>query len=126
MTKRTDRLNSLLKQVISEVVTRDVRNPKVNTLVTITEVDISKDLHNARVYVSVIGTNEDKKQTLAALQSAAGFISVHASKKITIRYFPTLTFYLDSSVEEHLHIDALLEKIHDEEKHRHVSPIDDI
>lgn len=118
MTKRTDRLNSLLKQVISEVVTRDVRNPKVNTLVTITGVDVSKDLHNAKVYVSVIGTNEDKKQTLAALQSAAGFISVHASKKVAIRYFPTLTFHLDSSVEEHLHIDALLEKIHDEERSR--------
>lgn len=118
MTKRTDRLNSLLKQVISEVVTRDVRNPKVNTLVTITGVDVSKDLHNAKVYVSVIGTNEDKKQTLAALQSAAGFISVQASKKVTIRYFPTLTFHLDSSVEEHLHIDALLEKIHDEERSR--------
>lgn len=118
MIKRVDRLNSLLKQVISEVVTRDVRNPKVNTLVTITSVDISKDLHNAKVYVSVIGTVEDKKQTLHALQSAAGFISVQASKKVTLRYFPTLTFHLDSAVEEHLRIHTLLEKIHDEERSR--------
>lgn len=120
MKKRTDRLNSLLKQVISEVITRDVRNPKVNTLITITSVDISKDLHNAKVYVSVIGTTKDKKQTLEALQSAAGFISVHASKKVVLRYFPSLTFYLDASVDEHLHIDTLLEKIHDEEQARHV------
>lgn len=114
MTKRIDRLNSLLKQVISEVVTRDVRNPKVGTLITITSVDVSKDLHNANVYVSVIGNAVDKKQTLSALQSAAGFISVQASKKIVLRYFPTLTFRLDSTVEEQLRIDALLDKIHDQ------------
>lgn len=118
MTKRIDRLNSLLKQVISEVVSRDVRNPGVNAFVTITHVDVSKDLHNAKVYISVIGTDAEKQQTLDALQSAAGFISVQASKKVTLRYFPHLSFHLDSSVEEHLHIDALLEKIHDERQSR--------
>ena len=121
MTKRIDRLNSLLKQVISEVVTRDVRNPRVNTLVTITKVDVSKDLHNAKVYISVIGSPEEKKQTLEALQSAAGFISVHASKKVVLRYFPHLTFALDFSVEEHIRIHELLEKIHDEEQSRRVN-----
>ncbi len=118
MTKRTDRLNSLLKQVISEVVTREVRNPKVKTLITITGVDISKDLHNATVFVSVIGSPEDKKQTVAALQSAAGFISVQASKKVVLRYFPHLTFKLDSSVEEHIRIYELLEEIQNEKKSR--------
>lgn len=118
MTKRTDRLNSLLKQVISEVVTREVRNPKVNTLVTITGVNISKDLHNATVFVSVIGSPEDKKQTVAALQSAAGFISVQASKKVVLRYFPHLIFKLDSSVEEHIRIYELLEEIQHEKNSR--------
>jgi ribosome-binding factor A len=118
MTKRIDRLNSLLKQVISEVIMRDVRNPKVGTLITVTSVDISKDLHNANVYISVIGNQADKKQTLEALQSASGYISVQASKKIILRYFPTLTFRLDSSVEEQLRIDALLGKIHDEQQSR--------
>ncbi len=54
--KRTDRLNSLLKEVISEVIRREVRNPHVNELVTVTRVQISKDLHYAKVYISVIGT----------------------------------------------------------------------
>jgi len=121
MTKRTDRLNSLLKQVISEVITREVRNPRVNTLITVTGVDISKDLHNATVYISVIGTDAEKRQTLQALQSAAGFISVQASKKVVMRYFPHLLFSLDESVEEHLRIDSLLDKIHDEQQHRHHS-----
>lgn len=118
MTKRVDRLNSLLKEVISEVVRRDVANPHVATLVTITSVDVSKDLHNAKVYVSVIGPEATQKETLQALNSAAGFISVQASKKVVLRYFPHLSFILDSSVEEQLKIDALIEKIHDERQSR--------
>jgi ribosome-binding factor A len=119
MPERKDRLNSLLKEVISEVITRDVHNPKVNTLVTVVGVDVSKDLHNATVYISVIGNDSDKKNTIKALQSAAGFISVRASKKVVLRYFPTLTFALDHSVDEHLRINELLDQIHDENKHRH-------
>ncbi|MES2345660.1 MAG: 30S ribosome-binding factor RbfA [Chlamydiota bacterium] len=74
--RRTDRLNSLLKEVISEVIMRDVRNPHVTTLITVTRVDISSDLHYAKVYISVIGSQVEKDETLKALQSAAGFIAV--------------------------------------------------
>jgi ribosome-binding factor A len=116
--KRTDRLNSLLKEVISEVITRDVRNPHVATLLTVTRVDISTDLHYAKVYISVIGTQAEKEETLAALQSGAGFIAVQASKKVVMRYFPELTFKLDNSVEQQMRIDALIEQIHHEQKSR--------
>jgi ribosome-binding factor A len=116
--QRTDRLNSLLKEVLSEVVTREVRNPRVSALLTITRVDISKDLHHAKVFVSVIGTDAEKTETVAALQSAAGFIAVHASKKVVMRYFPELTFKLDTSVDKHMRIDALLGKIHHEQQSR--------
>ncbi len=70
--KRTDRLNSLLKEVISEVIRRDVRNPHVTELVTVTRVQISKDLHHAKVFISVIGSEQDKVETIEALKSAAG------------------------------------------------------
>lgn len=112
MTKqRTDRLNSNLKEVISEVIRRDVRNPHVNELVTVTRVDISKDLHYAKVYISVIGSNEAKEETIKALNSAAGFIAVTASKKVVMRYFPELTFKLDDSVDKHMRIEEILEEI---------------
>jgi ribosome-binding factor A len=116
--KRIDRLNSLLKEVISEVIQRDVKNPHVGRLLAITRVDISNDLHHAKVYISVIGSPEDKNQTIEALESAAGFIAVQASKKVVMRYFPALSFRLDSSVDHHLRIDELLGKIHDEQKSR--------
>lgn len=116
--KRTDRLNSLLREVISEVIRRDVKNPHVNTLITVTHVDITKDLHHAKVYVSVIGSEKEKTDTIAALQSAAGFIAVNASKKVVMRYFPELNFRLDDSVEKHMHIEDILTKINTERESR--------
>jgi ribosome-binding factor A len=119
MTKnRVHRLNSLLKEVISEVVRKDVRDPRVPELVTITSVDISKDLHHAKVFISVIGEAAAKEQTIEALQSAAGFIAVQASKKVSLRYFPVLTFKLDNSVDQHLRIDTLLGEIRNEQSAR--------
>lgn len=118
MTKRTKRLNSLLKEVISEVIRKDVRNPLISEFNTVTEVDISKDLHHAKVYISVIGTEVERKNTIAALESAAGFISVNASKKVVMRIFPSLTFLLDTSVDKQMKIDSLLKKIHEEKESR--------
>lgn len=116
--QRTDRLNSNLKEVISEVIRRDVRNPHVSELLTITRVDITKDLHFAKVYVSIIGDAKTKEETLHALQTAAGFIATVASKKVVMRYFPELTFILDDSVEKHMRIEDLLGKLSDERKSR--------
>ena len=116
--KRTDRLNSLLKEVISEVIKRDVRNPHVTELVTVTRVNISKDLRHAKVFISVIGTEQDKIETINALNSAAGFIAVQSSQKVVMRYFPELTFRLDDSVEKHMRIEELLSKISQERETR--------
>jgi ribosome-binding factor A len=122
--KRVERLNSLLKEVISEVVMKDVRDPRMAQFVTITGVEITSDLHYAKVFISVIGSAEQKKQTLDALQSAAGFVAVQASKKVTMRYFPNLTFKLDESVEKHIRIETLLGQIHQEQKSRKINPDD--
>ena len=97
---------------------RDVRDPRMAQFVTITSVEITSDLHYAKVFISVIGTPDQKKQTLEALQSAAGFIAIQSSRKVVMRYFPSLTFKLDDSVEQHIRIETLLGKIHEEQKTR--------
>lgn len=118
MTKRTHRLNSLLREVISEVITNEVRNPDVHTLTSVVRVEITPDLHYAKVFISVIGSNADKSQTIDALQKAAGFISVHSSKKVTMRYFPTLTFKIDDTAEKQAKIEELVQKVQKERKSR--------
>ncbi len=123
--KRTDRLNSLLKEVISEVIRRDVRNPHVTELVTVTRVQISKDLRHAKVFISVIGSEQDKFETIEALNSAAGFIAVQSSQKVVMRYFPELKFKLDDSVDKHMRIEELLNKISQERELRPQSSDDE-
>jgi ribosome-binding factor A len=114
--QRLDRVNSLLKEVIVEVIQRDVHNPRVTTFVSVTKVDVSPDLHHAKVYISLIATDAEKEKTLQALQSAAGFIAVHASKKVKLRYFPQLTFILDKGLEEHMRIHKILADIERERR----------
>lgn len=118
MSRRTERINSLLKQVISDVIRLQVKNPHLPPLVTITHVDVTADLRYAKVYVSVIGDEMVKKEALHALQSAAGFIAVHASKEVTMHYFPVLTFLLDDSVDKHMRIDTLINQIEKEREGR--------
>jgi ribosome-binding factor A len=115
--KRVIRLNSLLKEVLSEVIRKEVRDPRLGGIITVTSVDITKDLHHAKVYISVIGSPEQKKQSIEALQSAAGFIGVNASKKVVMR----LTIKLDESVDTYMAIDSLLVKIQQEQKARQPS-----
>ncbi len=119
--KRTDRINSLLKEVLSEVITKEVKDPKIaGKFISVTSVDITKDLRNATVFVSIIADDDDKIAILQALKTAAGFISVSASKKVVLRFFPALKFKLDSSVDAHIHIEELLQKV----KNEHTSNAD--
>jgi ribosome-binding factor A len=115
MVKRTDRLNSLLKEVISEVIRRDLHHaPFIDEFVTITRVDITSDLSYAKVYISVIGDDKKKKQALSSLQDRARPIALIARKKVTMRLFPVLDFVLDHDLEKQLHMEELLHKISEE------------
>jgi ribosome-binding factor A len=122
MVQRTDRLNSLLQEVIAEVIMREIRNPKISTLLTIKKVEITKDLHYAKVYVSMLGSETEKQQTMKALKSAAGYISVQAAKKMVIKYFPKLSFHLDETLDDEIRVHNLLEKIHEEQSSRPTPP----
>ena len=116
--KRIPRLNSLLKEVIAEVIQRNVKNPKIAAITSVTRVEITNDLHYATVYMSILGDAAIKAETLEGLTSASGFIATQASKKMVIRYFPALTFVLDESLDKQLRIQELLEEIHEEQSRR--------
>jgi len=117
---RVDRLNSLLKEVISDIIRLRVKNRAVSGLVTVTQVKITKDLRQAKVYISVIGDEAVKRETMDALDKGKGFIAVQASKEVRMRYFPSLTFILDDSVDKHMRIEDILTKIHEDNKKRGV------
>ena len=94
--------------MISEVIKRDVSNPHVSELVKSHGCKSQKICTMPKYYISVIGTEQKKVETIEALTSAAGFIAVNSSKKVVMRYFPELTFKLDDSVDKHMRIEELL------------------
>jgi ribosome-binding factor A len=119
MTKqRTERLNSLLREVISGVIRTEVRNPKIPQLLSVTRVEITKDLSFAKVYISFIGEGINTQEAIHALQSASGFIGTAASKQVVMRTFPTLKFVLDDSVSKQMRIEELLTNLNAEAQNR--------
>lgn len=110
MSRRIERVNSLLQAEISELLQREVKDHRISGLVTITEVDVSPDLRTAKVYVSVLGSEADRAATLEALTAAAHFLQRELRKRLTIRRTPELTFLPDESMERGARILELLDR----------------
>ncbi|MEN9654393.1 MAG: hypothetical protein RL235_505 [Chlamydiota bacterium] len=119
---RLNRVNSLLQEVIFDVIQKQVGNPHVNLFVSISRVETSADLHHAKVYISMIGTEQEKENVVAALQTSAGFIAVQASKQVELRHFPNLTFYIDHAADAHMKIETILSEIEKERQSRTHEP----
>lgn len=100
MRQRQERLSALIREEISEILLRRVKDPRISSFIVITEVKLSKDLRYAHIYVSVYGTEEEKKKTMIGLESAKGFIRSELGKDLRIRFIPEIFFELDESLEK--------------------------
>ena len=105
--KRLERVNQLIKEEISAVLQRQVKDPRLG-FVTVTEVDTTADLKLARVYVSVLGPEEQWAKSFKALESARGFVWNWLRKHLDLRVTPQLAFRPDRSMEHAAHIQSLL------------------
>ncbi|MFN7929453.1 MAG: 30S ribosome-binding factor RbfA [Blastocatellia bacterium] len=113
MSYRADRLARELRDEISVIIARELKDPHVG-FATITQVQVSPDLRYARVFVSVFGPPEQQKETLAALRRAGGFIRRQISGRIKLRHSPELQFSLDESIEQGARMDELLAQVKEE------------
>ncbi len=100
MTRRNDQVNDLLRKELSELVREDINDPRLLGLITITRVDTSPDLKQARAHVSVLGSPEDRASTMEALASARMYLRRELGKRINMRYTPNIRFVSDTSMEE--------------------------
>ncbi len=100
MSRRIERLNSLIRRDVSELLRYEVKDPRVSGVVSVTRVSVSADVQHAKVYVSVYGTLREKENTIAALQSAAGFIRRQLRGRLETRQAPVLRFILDDTLTE--------------------------
>ncbi|MBN1644358.1 MAG: 30S ribosome-binding factor RbfA [Dehalococcoidales bacterium] len=117
MTYRVERLNSLLRQEISDLVQRQVKDPRLGSFVSITAVEVSSDMRYARVFVSRLGNDDEKKETLSALSSASGFIRHELGERLKTRRIPELTFKLDDTMAKADRVLRIIDEISTEENH---------
>jgi len=107
--KRTDRVGAMMQREISEIIYRQVKDPRVGVC-SVTRVDVSDDLRHAKVRISVIGDEEQCELTMVGLENAAGFIRREIGKRLSLRHTPEIQFLLDKSADYILTVDRLLKE----------------
>ena len=110
---RPERLGELIRQTVAAFLTGNVRDPRIG-FVTVTKVEVSPDLGHARVWVSIMGTEEERVRSLEGLGSAARFLRTQLSRELQLRTTPELHFELDRGLEHAARIDEVLRKIKEE------------
>lgn len=108
--KRTDRISEEIKKELSSII-RDLKDPRIGLMTSVVSVQVSNDLRYAKAFISIMGTEEEKKETLKALKSASGFIRREIGGRIKIYCVPEFTFVEDTTIEYGAHINDLLNQI---------------
>lgn len=106
MNRRTDRVNELLRQEISLLLSRQIKDPRLTGVISITQVKTTQDLRSALVSLSVMGDATAKRDALEGIQSAATYLRKALRDRLALRYVPFLSFEVDNSLEE---VDQLLQ-----------------
>ena len=115
MPRRIDRVNELLRSEISHLLAREIKDPRVAGVISVTEVIASSDLRSARVYVSVMGRAADRNLALEGIRSAAAFLRRELRDRVNLKHTPHLTFQLDDSIEEGDRVLRLMDGLSPEE-----------
>jgi len=114
MSRRTERLASLIQQEIAVMILRELNDPRVPAITSVTRVKVAEDLSTADVYVSVMGTEGQQNAALIALRHSAGVMRTLLTKALTTRTTPYLKFHLDENLKKEIAILDLLKQVSDE------------
>jgi ribosome-binding factor A len=113
--KRADRVSDLLKKEISQLLLREVKDPHIG-FITITDVEVSKDLQIAKVYYTILGDEKQLRESAQALKRVSRFIKRQLGKRLRMRYIPDIIFKYDHSLEYGNRIDDILSHLENSEK----------
>lgn len=110
MSRRQKQVNQAIRREISELLTRHVNDPRITGIISVTEVDVSPDLMQAKVFVSVMGSEDEKNDLFEGLASASDFLRRELGSRLKLRYIPRLVFEKDDSMEKAEHLLHLIEQ----------------
>jgi ribosome-binding factor A len=111
MTRRTERLDSVIQQEISQLLREQVNDPRLSSLISITKVSTSPDLRHTKVFISTFGENVDKKEILQGFTAASGFLRYQLATRLQLRYMPELSFHFDDSIERAAEVLKLINEV---------------
>jgi ribosome-binding factor A len=114
MTTRQEKVKGLLKEEISDIIRRELKDPRLG-FVTVTDAEVTADLRHAKVFVSILGDEKQRSDGMKALKSAAGFVRSEFAKRARMKVVPEIQFRFDDSVDQGVRIFELLEMIKKEE-----------
>lgn len=117
MNLRANRVGEQMKKELGEIITRKIKDPRIG-FVTVTDVQVTGDLQQATIYISVLGDEEQREQTLIGLSKAKGFIRSEIGQRIRLRKTPEIFFEYDESIDYGNRIETLLNQIHAEDKEK--------
>ena len=120
MPRRVDRINGLLREELSLLIARQVKDPRIGGLVSVTQVKTSADLRSARVYISVMGDAAAKRDTLLGIQSASSYLRRELRDRLALRYVPFMKFELDESMEDADNLLRIMDQLNQEPLSREV------
>ena len=98
--RRTERVNVLLRQKLSEIISREMKDPRLSPIITIVHVGVSRDLRHAKVFTSVLGSHKESKAAVETLNAASGFLRRELTERLALKTVPFLSFVSDDSIEK--------------------------
>lgn len=108
---RIMRISEEVKKEVSEIIQNGLKDPRISGMISVTKVSVTNDLRYAKVYVSVLGNDEDRKHVIEGLKNAAGYIRKEVGQRINMRYTPEMLFEIDDSIEYGIKISNILKNI---------------
>lgn len=108
---KNTRINGEVQKVLSTLISREIKDPRINPMTSVVSVEVAPDLKTAKVYISVLGDEESKKSTRIGLKSAASYMRGQLAKTLNLRNTPELTFIIDNSIEYGVNISKLIDEV---------------
>lgn len=115
---RAEIVGDEMRKVMQDIISNELKDPRVPLLTSVTQVKMTRDLSHATIFVSVFGSDQDKKEALDAIEGATGFIRFQMCKRINLRLAPELHFKIDNTLDEAARMDAIIDKVKAEDKAR--------
>ena len=120
---RNGRINEEIKKEVSNTIQNKIKDPRLSAMVSVTNVDTTRDLSYTKIYVSIFGNDLAKKETLQALKSSTGLIRKEIGLHVKLRHVPQVIIELDETIEKAIHLESIFSKI--KEKDKNVEELDD-